>query len=254
MTELLSFRARLRRGERLIGTIASLASPEVTEILAGSGYDWLFLESEHAPVGPLELQRMIMGAHAIPCVVRLPNHAEIEIKRALDAGAAGIIAPQVNTAAQAAAIVSYAKFPPEGRRGVGVSRANGYGYDVGPHVARANQESAVIVQAEHIDAVHQIEEIVRVPGLDAVFVGPYDLSASLGKLGQLEDPEVVQAIAHVAAVTKSAGLALGFFAISPALVLPRLLEGFTLVACGVDTLFLRQGARAVSEILRSARN
>lgn len=254
MTKSTTFRARLRRGERLVGTIASLASPEVTEILADSGYDWLFLESEHAPMGALELQRMIMGARDLPCVVRLPNHAEIEIKRALDAGAAGIIAPQVNNAAQAAAIVAYAKFPPQGRRGVGVSRANGYGYDVGSYVARANQESAVIVQAEHIDAVHQIEEIVRVPGLDAIFIGPYDLSASMEKLGKLDDPEVVQAIAHVAAVTKSAGLALGFFATSPELILPRLLEGFTLVACGVDTLFLRQGARAISEILKSARN
>jgi 2-dehydro-3-deoxyglucarate aldolase len=254
MTDTITFRTRLRRGDRLIGTIASLASPEVTEILAGSGYDWLFLEGEHAPVGPLEMQRMIMGAGTLPCVVRLPNHAEIEIKRALDSGAAGIIAPQVNTAAQAAAIVAFAKFPPQGQRGVGVSRANGYGYEVGAHVARANQDSAVIVQAEHIDAVHQIEEIVRVPGLDAVFVGPYDLSASMGKLGQLKDPEVVAAIAHVAAVTKNAGLALGFFATSPELVLPRLKEGFTLVACGVDTLFLRQGARAVSEMLKSAQN
>lgn len=247
------FRARLRRRERLVGTIASLASPEVTEILAASGYDWLFLETEHAPVGPLDLQRMIIGAGAVPCVVRLPNHDEISIKRALDAGAAGIIVPQVNSAAQAAAVVAYAKFPPQGRRGVGVSRANGYGYAVGPHVAVANEQSAIIVQAEHIDAVRHIDDIVRVPGLDCVFVGPYDLSASMGKLGQLDDPEVVAAIAKVARATLDAGLALGFFAAGPEHVLPRIAAGFTLVACGVDTTFLRQAAETVATTLKNAR-
>jgi len=247
------FRTRLRRGERLVGTILSLAAPEVAEIMAASGYDWLFLETEHAPLGPLDLQRMIMAAGEVPCVVRLPNHDEISIKRALDAGAAGIIVPQVNTASQVEAIVGYAKFPPTGRRGVGVTRANGYGYAVGEHVARANEASAIIVQAEHIDAVHHIEEIVRVPGLDCVFVGPYDLSASLGKLGRLDDPEVVAAIDHVARVTREAGLAVGFFATTPEAVLPRLAAGFSLVVCGVDTMFLRQGAEAVAAALKNAR-
>lgn len=247
-----SFRARLRRRERLIGSIVSMAAPETTEILAASGQDWLFIDGEHGPLGPLDLQRMIIGAHGVPCVVRPPNHSETEIKRALDVGAAGILVPQVNTAEQAAAIVAAAKFPPMGRRGVGVSRANGYGYGVGPYVARANEETAVIVQAEHIDAVRQIEEIVKVPGLDAIFVGPYDLSASMGKVGQLDDPEVVAAVAHVAKTALAAGLALGYFATSPSAVAPRIAEGFTLLACGVDTLFLRQGAESMVQALRSA--
>ncbi len=244
-----SFRSRLRRREVLIGTIASLNAPEAVEILASCGFDWLFLESEHAPLGPADLQHLIIAAHGLPCVVRLPNHDEIGIKRSFDAGAAGIIAPQVNTAAQAAAIVAYAKYPPLGRRGVGVARANGYGYTVAEHVARANDETAVIVQAEHIDAVSNIEAIVQVAGLDAIFVGPYDLSASMGKLGQLDHPEVVAAIARVAQVTLAAGLALGFFATAPEWVTPRMREGFSLVACGVDTLFLRQGAQRVRETL-----
>ncbi|MSR12995.1 MAG: 2,4-dihydroxyhept-2-ene-1,7-dioic acid aldolase [Gammaproteobacteria bacterium] len=246
----LSFRARLRQREVLIGTIASLASPEAIEVLAGCGFDWLFLETEHAPVGPAELQHLIIAAHGLPCVVRLPNHDEIGIKRAFDAGAAGIIVPQVNTAEQAAAIVAGAKFPPQGRRGVGVARANGYGYAVAEYVARANDETAVIVQAEHIDAVHNIEAIVQVPGLDSVFVGPYDLSASMGRLGQLDHPEVVAAIKRVADVTLAANLTLGFFATSPEWVIPRIAAGFTFIACGVDTLFLRQGASAVREALK----
>ena len=244
-----TFRTRLQRGDRLLGTIVSIAAPEAVEILADSGFDWLFIETEHAPIGPLELQRMIIAARDVPCVVRLPNHDEIEIKRALDAGAAGIIVPQVNTAAQARAIVAFAKYPPAGRRGVGLARANGYGYQVADAVARANAETAIIVQAEHIDAVNNIEEIVQVPGVDTVFVGPYDLSASMGKLGQLSDPAVVAAIARVRDTARKAGLSLGFFATSPDLVAPQLAAGFTLVACGVDTLFLRQGARAVAEAL-----
>lgn len=246
------FRARLRRRERLIGAIVSLGIPEVTEIIATSGHDWLFLDAEHGPLGTLDLQRMIIGAGGVPCIVRPPNHADVEIKRALDAGAAGILVPQVNTAAQAAAIVASAKFPPEGQRGVGVSRANGYGYEVGAYVARANEELAVIVQAEHVEAVRNIEDIVRVPGLDAVFVGPYDLSASMGKVGQLDDPEVVAAITRVAEVTLAAGLALGYFATTPEAVYPRIAQGFTLLACGVDTLFLRQGALRMAEALRGA--
>ena len=116
----------------------------------------------------------------------------------------------------------------------------------------ANTDTAVIVQAEHIDAVNNIEQIVAVPGIDSIFVGPYDLSASMGKLGQLSDPAVVAAIARVRDVTLSAGLQLGFFATSPDLVTPQLAAGFNLVACGVDTILLRQGARAVVDALKIA--
>lgn len=246
------FRARVRRGERLLGTIASLASPEVIEILAGCGYDWLFLETEHAPNGPLEVQRLVQAAGALPVLVRLPNHDEIHVKRALDAGAAGIIAPQVNTPAAAAHLVAAAKYPPQGGRGVGVSRANGYGYEVGAHVARANAESLVVVQAEHVEAVRQIEAIAAVPGVDAIFVGPYDLSASMGLLGQLDHPDVLAAIARVVRAARAASLALGFFATNPAQVTPRIADGFTLVACGVDTLFLRDAAGAARAALQNA--
>ncbi len=247
-----TFRTRLKRGDRLIGTIISLAAPEVVEIVAAAGFDWLFLEAEHAPLSPLDLQRLIIAAHGLPCVVRLPNHDEIQIKRALDAGAAGIIVPQVNTAEQARAVVARAKFPPQGSRGVGVARANSYGYAVADYVARANEESAVIVQAEHIEAVGNLAQIAAVPGVDAIFVGPYDLSASMGKLGQLGDPEVVAAIAKVAKVTLAAGLKLGFFAMSAELVAPQMASGFTLIACGVDTVFLAQRARETLLTLRAA--
>lgn len=238
-----SFRQRVRRGERLLGTIVSLDSPEVVEILCSAGFDWLFLEAEHAPQSARSLQRLIMAARDVPCVVRLPNQEEIWVKRALDAGAAGILVPQVNTAEQARAIVRYAKYPPQGCRGIGIARANGYGYEVADHIAQANDATAVVVQAEHIDAVRNIRDIAAVAGLDAVLVGPYDLSASLYKTGEVHDPEVSAAIDSVAAAAAAQRLSLGIFGVSPAAVQARIDQGFTLIACGMDTLFLGQHAR-----------
>jgi 2-dehydro-3-deoxyglucarate aldolase len=121
-----SFRERLRRGDLLVGPMVCLTSPEVVEILCGAGFDWLFLEAEHAPASPQTLQHMMIAARDVPCVVRLPNHDEIWVKRVLDMGAAGVIVPQVNTAAQARDVVRYAKYAPMGGRGAGVSRAHGY--------------------------------------------------------------------------------------------------------------------------------
>ncbi len=246
-----SFRARLRRGEVLLGPMVCLSSPEVVEILCGAGFDWLFLEAEHAPASPLTLQHMMIAARDTPCVVRLPNHDEIWVKRALDMGAAGVIVPQVNTAEQARAVVRFAKYAPLGQRGVGVSRAHGYGYAVADYIARANDDTAVIVQAEHIDAVRNIDAITDVPGLDAVLIGPYDLSASMGKMGQVNDPEVVAAINVVASAARRKNLKLGFFGVSVEAVKPYLAEGFTLIAAGVDTMMLGQAASDLRRALKS---
>jgi 2-dehydro-3-deoxyglucarate aldolase len=183
-------------------------------------------------------------------LVRLSAAAEVPIKQALDVGAAGIIVPQVNSAAQAEQIVRWAKYAPVGARGVGVARAHGYGLRLQEYLATANERTAVVVQAEHIDAVQQIEAIVQVAGIDAVLVGPYDLSASLGRMGQLDHPDVVQAIDHVTDVCRAAGMALGIFGISAEAVRPYLARGYTLIVAGVDTLLLGQAARELLAQLR----
>ena len=247
-----SFRERLRRGDLLVGPMVCLSSPEVVEILCGAGFDWLFLEAEHAPASPQTLQHMMIAARDVPCVVRLPNHDEIWVKRALDMGAAGVIVPQVNTGAQARDVVRFAKYAPVGERGVGVSRAHGYGYAVADYIARANQDTAVIVQAEHIDAVRNIEAITDVPGLDAVLIGPYDLSASMGKMGQVDDPEVVAAVNTVATTARRKNLQLGFFGVSADAVKARVADGFTLIAAGVDTMLLGQAAAKLYRDLKAA--
>jgi 2-keto-3-deoxy-L-rhamnonate aldolase RhmA len=245
------FRARLRRGERLIGTIVTLPSPEVTEVLA-VGFVWLFLDAEHSVLATRNLQALLQAAGAaLPGVVRVAAAAEVPIKKALDIGAAGIIVPQVNSAAQAEQVVRLARYSPLGTRGVGVGRAHGYGLRLQEYLASANDEIAVIVQVEHIDAVRQIEAITGVGGIDAVLVGPYDLSASLGRLGDVAHPDVQAAIDHVTHVCQAAGVPLGIFGVSDAALHPYLARNYTLIDAGVDTLLLAQAAQAMLAELKT---
>lgn len=246
------FRARLRRGERLIGTMVTLPSAEVAELLAIVGFDWLFLDAEHSTLEARDLQALLQGASpAIPCVVRTATAAEVPIKKALDIGAAGIIAPQVNSAAQAAQVVRLARYAPLGDRGVGVGRAHGYGLRLQEYLTSANDQVAVIVQAEHRDAVAQIEAIVGVAGIDAVLVGPYDLAASLGHMGDVTHPDVVAAIERVTAVCRDSGVRLGIFGVSAAAVQPYMAQGYSLIVAGLDTLLLGQAAQRLLSQLRA---
>lgn len=247
------FRARLRGGERLLGTMVTLASAASAEVLASVGFDWLFIDGEHGPLETRELEAILQAVgHKVACIVRVPEAAEVPIKRALDLGAHGIIVPQVNSAEQAAAVVRWSRYAPDGARGVGLARAHGYGQSFRDYLSRANDETAVIVQAEHARAVENIEAIVRVPGVDAVLVGPYDLSASLGKMGQLDDAAVVTAIRRVTDVCRAAGMPLGYFGVTAAAVAPYAALGYTLLVAGVDTLYLANGAKALLGELRGA--
>jgi 2-keto-3-deoxy-L-rhamnonate aldolase RhmA len=235
--------------------MVTLNCPEVAEILAGAGFDWLFIDAEHSTFEARDMQAMLQGAGTgMACVVRLSSGDEIAIKKALDVGAAGIIAPQVNTVEQAEAVARFAKYPPRGVRGVGIARAHGYGLKFRDYVNTANEGVAVIVQAEHIDSVDNIEAIVRVPGIDAVLVGPYDLSASLGKIGQVDHPDVRHAIHHVTQVCREAQVRLGIFGVSAESVKPYIEKGYTLIVGGVDTMLLGQAAKNILDELNLMRH
>ena len=245
-------RARLRRGDLLLGTMVTLSTPATAEILASLEFDWLFVDAEHGALETAELAAILQAvSRDVACVVRVPEASEVPIKKALDLGAAGIIVPQVNTAEQAADVVRFARYAPEGARGVGLARAHGYGMRFNEYVESANAEIAVVVQAEHARAVDNIEAIVRVPGVDAVLLGPYDLAASLGKMGKVDDPAVVAAIGRVTDVCKAAGMPLGYFGVSAAAVKPYVDRGYTLIVAGVDTLLLGQAARTLLADLRA---
>lgn len=244
------FRERLLAGEQLFGPIVSLPTPEIVEILAGLGFDWLFLDAEHSPLQFGQVQTLLQVAgSSCSCLVRVPSGDPVWLSKALDTGAAGVIVPQVQTAAQAEKIVSWCKYPPQGKRGLGVARAHGYGRRLHEYLATANEMTSVVVQAESVEAVRNMAEIVQVPGIDAVFVGPYDLSASLGKPGQVDDPEVQDAISAMTDICLAAGVKLGAFGVDAAAVRPFLERGFTLISVGIDVLFLTQGAQTVLSAL-----
>ncbi|CAB1063510.1 2,4-dihydroxyhept-2-ene-1,7-dioic acid aldolase (EC [Olavius sp. associated proteobacterium Delta 1] len=241
----LNVRSRLQKGDTLIGTLITIPAPEVAEIMAEIGYDWLFIDTEHSSFNAQSAQGILQAVdHRCPCVIRIPTNDEVWIKKALDIGAAGIIAPGVNSADEAERIVRMCKYPPRGSRGVGIGRAHGYGLTFKKYVAAANDEIAVILQAENINAVENIAEIVRVPDVDAVLIGPYDLSASMGKMGRINDAEVQAAIASVTECCREAGRPLGIYADSAESAAPFIKQGYTLIAISTDCLHMVQGARA----------
>jgi 2-dehydro-3-deoxyglucarate aldolase len=246
-----SFRRRLWARESLIGTMVTLPVPAIAEILADLGFDWLFVDGEHGPLETREILAILQAVgDRVPCLVRVPGAEEPPIKRALDLGAEGIIVPQVNTVEQAASVVRYARYAPAGSRGVGLARAHGYGLRFQEYLDAANQSVAVIVQAEQAQAVENIESIVKVEGIDAVLIGPYDLAASLGKMGRIDDRAVTDAIDHVTKTCQAAGVPLGYFGISAQAIRPYMERGYTMIAAGVDTLFLAGAARRLLEEMR----
>ena len=246
-----NLRKRLRQGDLLLGTILSLDSPDVAEILSGIGFDWIFIDAEHSTLDPHHLKALFQAiGEAAPCVVRLPALDEIAVKKTLDAGAAGLLVPQVNTAEQAELLVKWGRYYPAGSRGLGFGRAQGYGLKVGDYLENANENILLSVQAESAEAVKNIESIVQVAGLDAVLVGPYDLSASMGLPGQVEHPDVKAAIQHVAEVCFDANMPIGIFGMTAEAVQPYIAQGFRFIVCGADTVLLGNAARHLLEQLR----
>jgi 2-keto-3-deoxy-L-rhamnonate aldolase RhmA len=248
---MISFKERLKNGERLIGPMVTLNSPEAIEVLTMVGFDWLFIDAEHGAFSTLDMQRLIQAAGAaMPCLIRVAVGQEVAIKKALDIGAAGIIVPQVNRVDQTEEIIRWARYAPQGNRGVGLARAHGYGLRFQDYIDRANDEVMVVIQAEHIDSVTNIEAIVRVPGVDAVLIGPYDLSASMGLMGQVDHPEVIAAIDRVTIACRTASKPLGIFGLSAEAVKPYIDQGYTLITAGVDTLLMAQAAKTLLTALQ----
>ncbi len=247
----LRFRKELLSGKKLIGTLVSLPSASVTEILCDAGFDWLFIDGEHSPLTIGDIQSMLQAAgDRCSCVVRIPANDEIFIKQILDVGASGIIAPHVNTAEIAEQVVRFAKYPPSGERSVGVARASAYGFQFADYVKNANDQLAVVVQIEHVEAARNIESILDVDGVDAAFIGPYDLSASMGKPGKISDPEVQGYIRKIREACEQRKKPIGIFAISVEDARPYIDQGYGLVAVGVDTMMLGQTAQDIVKKMR----
>jgi 2-keto-3-deoxy-L-rhamnonate aldolase RhmA len=236
---------RIQAGETLIGSLVTLPSPEVADIMATVGFDYLWVETEHSSMGFVHAQHLIQAVGGrCPCLVRIPDKQEVWVKKALDIGCDGIVVPQIRSAAEARQIVEWSLYPPEGRRSVGVSRAHGYGMAFRHTIDTANDELVIVVQAEHADAVREIASIVEVPGITAVLIGPFDLSASLGVVGEPDHPRVVEAIEAVRQHCQVAGMPLGIFASDTDMAKKYIGQGIRLIALSMDAVFLWQAAQA----------
>lgn len=251
-----SIKKRLMGGGASVGTWMSMAHPSIAEIMANAGYDWVVIETEHTAIDNSEVLRLIMaieGAGSVP-LVRLAGIDPLQAKAVLDSGAAGILVPNVNTPAEAEQCVAMTKYPPLGRRGVGLARAQGYGENFDDYVKEANASTLLFVQIEHKDAVQNVDEILSVRGIDGTFIGPYDLSMSLGLPGQLDHPRVQAAMETVLQATLKAGRTAGIHLVHPTDASKKLPEylakGYRFVALGTDILFLGEGSRTLAKNAR----
>ena len=207
----------LLRGKRaLLGMFVGIPSPSLVEMCGHAGVDFVIVDNEHGPAGIESTEHMLRAARASG-VIPVVRTLEPDILRVLDIGASAIQVPQVNTAEQARRIVAAAKYPPIGMRGAAFStRAAGYGFFAGDrHVADSNAGTAVIVMAETRSAIEQLDDILSVPGIDAVFFGPNDLSFSFGHPGQMNHPDVIGAIEHGIERALAHGVAPGVLALNP---------------------------------------
>lgn len=241
MTETL--RDRLRRGDTLIGPLLTIGAPDVADVLSRAGFDYLWIDLEHSPMDAADAQVLVQAAGGrCPVLVRVPQADEAWIKKSLDTGADGVIIPQVRSAAAAREAVAWCHYPPLGRRGSGATRAAGYGATFAEYVATANDRIAVVLQVEHVDAVRDIEEILAIPGVTALFVGPYDLSGSLGVLGQVDHPAVQEAIETVRLACAAAGMPVGIYSHDAAGARAAIARGFTIIGLGTDAGYLLDAA------------
>lgn len=242
------FRGRLAEGRTCLGLAVTFADPAVAEALAPS-CDYLWLDLEHSPVGIESLAAQLMAADAAQtaALVRVPGCDPYTIKRVLDSGAEGIIVPQVGTAAEARAIVEACRYTPRGQRGFGPRRGTNYGRQpIGEYTRRAAEQVFVAIQIETAQGYQNLDAILEVPGVDSIVIGPADLSASLGPLGQFDHPVVDEAVRTIIRRSRQAGRWVGIgLGLDAAQIGYYVDLGVNWVMCGCDFLYLVAGVNHV---------
>ncbi len=248
------FKRQLARPGVTYGLFSGLVDPAAAEVIACAGFDWMLVDGEHAPhdLRSILLQLQVTAAHGTPVLVRAETGDTVLIKRLLDIGALTLLIPMVVSAAQATQVVAATRYPPGGVRGVAasVNRAAGWGMIDG-YLARADAEICVVCQIESIAGTEAIEAIAAVVGVDALFVGPSDLAASMGLIGQPGHPDVVAKVDDAIARIVAAGVPAGVFATTPDLVARWTALGATFVAVGVDIPLLARAAASLAASFRA---
>ncbi|KAB8191887.1 2-dehydro-3-deoxyglucarate aldolase [Nonomuraea phyllanthi] len=245
-----TFRDALAASRRpLIGMWVCSGSPLVAEICAGSGLDWLLIDAEHSPNGleSLLAQLQAVRGHPVTPLVRPPIGDPVVIKQYLDLGAQNLLIPMVDTAEQAAAAVRAIEYPPRGIRGVGSALARGSRWNRVPdYLHTARETIALYLQIESAEAVADVEAIASTPGIDGIFIGPSDLAASMGVLGEQDHPEVVAAVEHCLRAAAAAGVKAGLNAFAPALARRYLTAGADFILVGADVQLLARGSERLA--------
>jgi 2-dehydro-3-deoxyglucarate aldolase len=247
---------KLSNGKLSLGSWLTIPHQAVVEIMSSAGFEWLTVDLEHAAIDIQDLANLIghIQGNGMEALVRVSKNEEVVIKRAMDAGANGVIVPMVKNADEAKQAVGYVKYPPNGYRGVGLSRAQHYGIGFDSYMKWLNEEAVVIAQIEHIESVRNLEAILSVEGIDGIIVGPYDLSASMGKPGRYDDPDVIEALERIDVVTKKANKPLGFHVISSdhKKTMEKISSGYTFLAFSLDFFFLGDKARDEMSKMKAA--
>lgn len=230
-----------------IGSWITIGHSSIAEVMADAGFGWLCIDMEHTVIDFAIMQELIIAIQSkgLKAFVRIGENNSRIIKRVLDAGPNGIIVPNVKSALEAKKAVESFKYPPLGKRGVGLARAQGYGFDFENYRDNKTKELKLIVQIEHINAIKELDLILQTDGIDGTFIGPYDLSGSLGITGKLNDPKILSAIDSYLEIAKKYDKLIGFHVvpIDYNLVAEKISEGYNFIAFGFDAYFLGSSVR-----------
>jgi 2-keto-3-deoxy-L-rhamnonate aldolase RhmA len=250
-----AFRKALLERQVTLGTWLQINNATAAEVLANTGYDWISIDIEHTDIDIVSLTNLLRGMYGreVAPIARVTTNDTIEIRRALDVGAQGVLVPFVSSGEQARKAVQAAKYPPWGVRGYSFSRANDWGVGFTADVETANDETVVIVMIESKEGVENIDDILAVEGVDAAFIGPYDLSGSYGIPGKTQDPIVRDACRRVIEACEQANKSVGLLVVrpTPEAIRQAVEDGFTLICLGLDTVFIDEGARAARAVALS---
>ena len=248
---------KIKTGQLTLGSWITLGNPGVAEIMANAGYDWLVVDLEHSTISMEQAGELIrvIDLSGVTPLVRLTSNNPNQVKRLMDAGSKGIIVPMVNSAEDAVKAVATTRYAPAGMRGVGLGRAQRDGAGFQDYLSWQSDEDdgpIVIVQVEHKDAIIQLEDILHVPGVDAFFVGPYDLSCSMGIPGQFKHPTFLKAIDQILETGKRLNQVCGVHVVEPdpALLKENISLGYKFIAYSVDFRMLDVAARNGMKIKR----
>lgn len=247
----MTLKQKFKNGTNVVSAWLSVGHPAVAEVTAAQGFDFVLIDTEHTAMGLETVENMSRGVDATEgeteTVVRVPSNDPVRIKRVLDIGVAGVMVPMVESAAEARDVVEATRYPPKGIRGVASGRATEYGDDFQAYVETANDAIVTIVQIENERGIDNAAAIAAVDGIDAIFVGPADLSANLGIFAEWENDRLDAAIQQVIDAGKSAGVPVGTLVIAPEDIEMRLEQGFDYLIVGKDTSHLATANEAIRE-------